>query len=115
MRECRWSDQRSPTIEPPNEVSKNKLKKIGDLGVYVPLTMSNLIGKGKEDVIVAPKEIKKANNAQTDGTTQPSKEVLEIAPLQVIFLEIGKGKSSKSTNPSKRVFILVCMLLKLHL
>lgn len=38
-----------PTIEPLKEIWKIKLKKLGDHVTRVPLTMSNLTTKGKED------------------------------------------------------------------
>lgn len=90
-----------PTMEPYKKIIKKKLKKIGDQTSKVPLTMYDLIEQGKDD----ERKDSKANDVhsnQTNPAGQPTKEVIDVAPIQMIVPVIIQGNFSK-TNPYKNV------------
>lgn len=67
----------SPTMEPPKEVKKNKMRKTSDLPSKVPLSMSDLIRKGKDDE-KKNSDVNDALENQVETTYQSTKEVLEV-------------------------------------
>lgn len=90
-----------PTMEPYKKIIKKKLKKIGDQTSKVPLTMCDLIEQGKDD----GRKDSKANDVhsnQTNPAGQPTKEVIDVAPIQMIVPVIIQGNFSK-TSPYKNV------------
>ncbi|CAI8587412.1 unnamed protein product [Vicia faba] len=62
--------------------------------------MSNFTGQGKEDVIKTSKD-NKVPSTKANVVEHPTKEAIEISPLQIVFLETGKGNASKTFEPSK--------------
>lgn len=90
------------TMEVSKEARKKKLNKVGDHTSKVPLTMYDLIGKWKYDGSKVSKVDRIPSN-HTNHADQLAKEVLNVAPLQIIVSVTVKSKVSKN-NPSKNVF-----------
>lgn len=67
-----------PTMESPKEVKKKKLKKIDDHASKVPLTLSDLVGQGKDEGSWTC-EVNDTSSNQTNPVEQPNfYEVLVI-------------------------------------
>ncbi|KAI5427367.1 hypothetical protein KIW84_032693 [Lathyrus oleraceus] len=71
------------SIECPKEFNKKKLKRLGD---RVPLTMVELTEKGSEIATKASKSTKESTDPQEKNSSKPSNDVLNVVPIQVVFL-----------------------------
>lgn len=95
MREDGWSDRGPPTMRPYKEVKKKRLKKIGDQTSKLPLKISDLTGQGKDDW----RKVSKVNDVHSNhinDADQPSKEVLDVTPIQMIVPVIVQGNVYKA-------------------
>lgn len=90
-----------PTMESPKEVKKKKLKKVDDHASKVPLTLSDLVGQGKDEGSWTC-EVNDTSSNQTNPVEQPTNEVLYVALLQMVVPVIVQGNVPK-IKPSKNV------------
>lgn len=95
MREDGWSNRGPPTMRPYKEVKKKRLKKIGDQTSKLPLKIFDLTVQGKDDW----RKVSKVNDVHSNhinDADQPSKQVLDVTPIQMIVPVIVQGNVPKA-------------------
>lgn len=88
------------TMEPSKKVKMKKLMNMGYRSLKVPLTMSDLTRKGKNNGKKSS-EVSDVHENHAKPADQPTKEILDIAPIQIVVPVDIQGNFSK-TKPVKK-------------
>lgn len=70
-------------MEPPKEVKNKKLRNTCDRSSKVPLTMSDLARKGKDNKEKNYVVTDKVPEDQAKSAYQPTKEFIDVTPIQI--------------------------------